>query len=192
MPRAGKRNVVAYSDPAGRVRAVDADTGKLIGAAATPEIPIDLDWARDGSQLLVLYRDSIRILDPEGQKIRRTKLAPGREAVGGTFLAGLDTIVLLLRSERDGSRSSVVFADHVGDEFSKRTIFTGTGRLTGLTVAPNGRRILVGWPRADQWLFIPAMRTNRIEAVGNIRRQFAAGRTSPFPRVEGWCCQARP
>jgi hypothetical protein len=190
-PRTGKRNVLAYADPVGRVRIVDADTGELLGESASPVMPIGLEWNRDGSQLLVLHRNSIRILDPEGNEIRGTKLSRRREAVSGSFLPGLDTIVLLLRSERSGGRSSIVLADHVGDEFSKRAIFTGSGRLTGLAVAPNGRRILVGWPRADQWLFIPTMRTNRIEAVGNIRRQFSAGRNGPFPRVDGWCCQAR-
>ena len=190
-PRAGKRNVLAYADPTGHVRIVDADTGELLGAARSPAAPVDLDWTRDGSQLLVLLRDSIRVLDPEGDEIRRAKLSRSREAVGGAFLPGRDTIVLLLRSERSGARTSVVFVNHVGDELSKRTIFTGSGRLTGLAVAPNGRRMLVGWPRADQWLFIPTKRTNRIEAVGNIRRQFGTGETEPFPRVEGWCCQAR-
>lgn len=190
-PRAGKRNVLAYVDPAGGVRIVDSDTGKLLGAAQTPRMPVDLDWTRDGSQLLVLYGDSIRILDPEGHEIRSGRLAPGQEAVSGAFLPGSETVVVSMRAENGRPRGKLALAAPFGNEFSKRTIFTGSGRLTGLAVAPNGRRILVGWPRADQWLFIPTTRTNRIEAVGNIRRQFEAGANGAFPRVDGWCCQAR-
>jgi hypothetical protein len=189
-PRAGKRNVLAYADPAGRVRIVDVDTGAVIAGAASSEAPVALAWARNGSELFVLHRHSLQVLDGRGRELRRTKLGPGREAVDGSVLPGRDTFVLLVRSPGGRSQGSVVLADHVGKEFSKRTIFTGSGRLTGLAVAPNGRRILVGWPRADQWLFIPTMRTSRIEAVGNIRRQFAAARSGSFPRVDGWCCQA--
>ena len=84
----------------------------------------------------------------------------------------------------------MVFGAPHGDDVLKRTIFTGSGRLRGLTVAPNGRQILVAWPRADQWLFIPTLYTNRIEAVDNIRRQFSEPGAAGFPRVAGWCCQA--
>ena len=94
-PRAGKHNVVAYADPAGLVRIVDADTGELLGAFGRGEVPVSLDWSRDGTQLLVLYRDSVRILDPEGRELRRTNLAPAEMAAYGSFLPSLDTIVLL-------------------------------------------------------------------------------------------------
>jgi hypothetical protein len=54
--------------------------------------------------------------------------------------------------------------------------------------SPSGRRLLVPWPEADQWLFL-STDGGRIAAVANIRRQFAAGpRRSAFPDAVEWCC----
>jgi hypothetical protein len=48
--------------------------------------------------------------------------------------------------------------------------------------SPNGRRLLVPWPDADQWLFLDAD-GGRVAAIGNIARQFG-GRA----RTVEWCC----
>jgi hypothetical protein len=55
--------------------------------------------------------------------------------------------------------------------------------------SPDGRRLLVPWPEADQWLFVSPARAGHVGAVANIRRQFAPGRRSgPFPDAVEWCC----
>jgi hypothetical protein len=66
-----------------------------------------------------------------------------------------------------------------------RTIFRGSG-LASLTASPNGRWLLVTWPRADQWVFVGP--GGRLRAVADITDQFRS--RSGFPRVEGWCCAA--
>jgi hypothetical protein len=70
----------------------------------------------------------------------------------------------------------------------KRVLFTAPGRLGGLAWSPDGTRLLVPWPEADQWLFLRPGR-GRLVAVANIGRQFAPGAALPaFPRSVQWCC----
>jgi hypothetical protein len=73
-------------------------------------------------------------------------------------------------------------------------VFVGAGSLTDLAWSPNGRWLLIGWPDADQWLFIRPERPRRVIAVSNVARQFSPGAPAgrgPFPRVSGWCCAPR-
>ena len=65
-----------------------------------------------------------------------------------------------------------------------RRVFAGAEPLDGLAWSPDGRWLLVGWPAADQWVFVRAD-GRRIRAVSNVSEQF---RSRSFPRVEGWCC----
>ena len=69
-----------------------------------------------------------------------------------------------------------------------RLLYTGPGRFGRVAWSPSGRRLLVPWPEADQWLFL-STDGGRIAAVANIRRQFAAGpRRGAFPDAVEWCC----
>jgi hypothetical protein len=55
--------------------------------------------------------------------------------------------------------------------------------------SPDGRRLLVPWPEADQWLFLSVARGGDVGAVAKIARQFARGpRPGPFPDAVEWCC----
>ena len=63
-----------------------------------------------------------------------------------------------------------------------RTLFTGPGRFGAVAWSPTGRRVLVPWPPADQWLFLSGD-DGRAAAVANITRQFG-----PAASVE-WCCR---
>jgi hypothetical protein len=63
-------------------------------------------------------------------------------------------------------------------------VFSASGRLERPVWSPDGRWLLVGWPTADQWVFVRAD-GKRIRAVSNVSEQF---RSRSFPRVEGWCC----
>ena len=65
-----------------------------------------------------------------------------------------------------------------------RVVFRTTGRLEGVTSSPDGRWLLVGWPAADQWLFLRADGSG-LRAVSNVSEQF---HSRSFPRVDGWCC----
>jgi hypothetical protein len=62
----------------------------------------------------------------------------------------------------------------------RRVLFSTTGRLGQVVPSPDGRWLLVTWPEADQWLFVPT-NGGRVRAVGNISAQLGSG----FP-VAGW------
>ena len=70
-----------------------------------------------------------------------------------------------------------------------RLLFSGSGRFGRMAFSPAGRRLLVPWPDADQWLFLSTDRPGAFTAVANIERQFAGGphRRASADAVE-WCC----
>jgi hypothetical protein len=74
-----------------------------------------------------------------------------------------------------------------------RSLFSARGPLTGPTWSPDGRWLLVGWPAADQWLFIAAERPDRVVAFDRISEQFDPGGdgAARFPRVAGWILPRR-
>ncbi len=55
--------------------------------------------------------------------------------------------------------------------FGGTTIFSGRGELVGPTWSPDGRWLLVGWPAADQWVFVRADGAS-LRAVANVSGQF--------------------
>jgi hypothetical protein len=72
-------------------------------------------------------------------------------------------------------------------------LFSARGRLTGPTWSPDGRWLLVGWPAADQWLFIQTARPGRVDPFDRISEQFDPGGDGDghFPAVAGWVLPER-
>jgi hypothetical protein len=62
-------------------------------------------------------------------------------------------------------------------------LFFARGRLTGPTWSPDGRWILIGWPAADQWLFVDADKPEHVLPFDAISEQFDSKR---FPQASGW------
>ena len=193
-PRTGDRNVLAYVDRFGLVRIADTDTGKVLGRDFRFHgVPVDIDWTRDGSRLMVLYPDGFRVLDAQGRDRWGSGFGSGREATGGTWTPGTEAMKVVLRERGGPTVSHVVSVARRGDDVVKRTSFTGSGHFRDPVPSPDGQWLLVAWPKADQWLFTGYGESgrSRIDAVANIRRQFGAGPGSRFPTVAGWCCQSR-
>jgi hypothetical protein len=60
------------------------------------------------------------------------------------------------------------------------------GRFAPPVASPDGRWLAVGWPDADQLLFVrTAAGGRRVRAVSNVASQF---RSRSFPAISGWCC----
>jgi hypothetical protein len=61
----------------------------------------------------------------------------------------------------------------------------GVGDFAAPVRSPNGRWLAVGWPEADQFVFVRAVGGRQIRAVSNVSAQF---RSRSFPTIVGWCC----
>lgn len=55
----------------------------------------------------------------------------------------------------------------------------------GAVRSPDGRWLAVGWPEADQLVFVRVRGRRQIHAVSNVSAQF---RSRTFPTIAGWCC----
>ncbi|MGH2926292.1 MAG: hypothetical protein ACRDK1_10025 [Solirubrobacterales bacterium] len=184
-PRAD-RNVLAYVGADHRVRAVDVETGRTLWRSASFGGGVEgLDWSPSG-RLLVVNRSFFVILDQRGRAIAKGPTGGPAEAAA---LAPNGRAIALARWTRAGSELELVSLGSRNIAF--RRLFAGPGRFGDVTWSPNGAWVLLGWPKADQWLFIrPTDR--KVVAVSGISHQFAPGAIGSlgFPGVAGWCCTA--
>jgi hypothetical protein len=130
--------------------------------------PQRLEWSGDGTRLLVVTHEGVRIL-----RAGTGSLAGVERANDAAFRPNSRELALI---RKRGDTSELLIGS--------RVVFRGAGELQGLTWSPDGRWVRVGWPAADQWVFVRAD-GKRIRAVSNVSEQF---RSRSFPRVEGWCC----
>lgn len=191
-------HLLAYVDARAGLRIASADSGATLASspAAGPRVRA-LSWAADGGWLLQVLPRALwlrpvrtsklaqspalgsprRLALPSGTAVRTASFAPRGEAIAA----------LLHRRTGHGGRDEVVVLGPAGGR--PRRLFAISGRLSGLTWSPDGTHLLVGWPAAGQWLFLP-VGGGRIKAVDDIDAAFAPGVRRPgrLPRVAGWCC----
>ena len=120
---------------------------------------------------------SLRVYDDRGRVTARDDPSDSTQDADAAFRPGTHEVAVI----RLHGAQSTVFRLATGDP-----LFNGTGTFDQVTWSPDGRRLLVTWPTADQWVFVPARGPRRVEAVANVSAQF---RSPAFPRVEGWCCE---
>lgn len=204
---------LAYVDAHGALRVLDVGSGRSL-ARATALLGIRLlEWS--GDELLEASRDRLRVRRVDPSQAGAGQAGPGHggaDRTGGAVALGRprqlpvpagevvrdaalapggDRVAALLSGRAAGVRRSelVLFDLRRGGSLRPLTV---PGRLTELAWSPDGRRLLVGWPRFDEWLFLAAGRAEG-KAVTGIARAFAAGnRAAAFPRVAGWCCRGVP
>lgn len=184
----GTSHVLAYATRDGRVHVVDLDARSELWT--TPRIARvrALAFSPDGHLVVLtareirLYRAGRRILF---EKVGRQHLlldvavAPG----GGVVFADYDrkaNATDLVRSSCSTSGACLLIPN--------TQLFRGAGRIGDLTISPNGRWLLAGWPDADQLLFFRLPRVGKVIAVDDVRREFEPGASTPreFPRMAGW------
>jgi WD40-like Beta Propeller Repeat len=188
------RNVLAYVTGAGRLRIVNSETGSLLAAAPAMRRITWMDWADGGRKIFEASPEALR-LRPVRRAGRPSRPAPGEAHLlplpgGATVVdAALAPSRPLVAAavtfwKKHGTYSEVLIF-HAG---SLRSLLRVPGSLGQVEWAPDGRRLLVAWPAADQWLFLP-LGHGRGRAFANVGRAFSPdGRPTSFPRVEGWCC----
>lgn len=188
---------LAYADRGGRVEVIDLDRGRSFWRSGPGERPIQLEWSSDGERLAAVGRRTLRVFDDRGRLLDERALPAGLPAPAArgerpaAFRPGTHELALI-RASRTASQSEVVLFDaQLG---RPRTLYAGPGSFSELAWSPDGRSLLVGWPSADQFLFLrPDLRPDhprRVTAVSNVAPQFSpgAGRAAEFPRIAGWCC----
>lgn len=194
-------HLLAYVDAGQRLRIADTDTGSTLGFVPAAAGVRELAWSHDGSLLLqstprALWLRGVRIskltAGLELGRPRRLPLPPGAEVEAAAFSPRSRAIATLLRrpGQAGTTRSEVVLLDPAGGP--ARRLFAVSGGLADLAWSPDGGRILLAWPAADQWLFVPLDAPGRPQAIGGISAAFSPGARgpAPFPRIEGWCCPA--
>lgn len=181
-------HVLAYVDRRERVNVVAADSGRRLWRTPPLAGVTRLAWAPDGRRLVAVVGGRLYQLDPQRRSFTTaSKTATALASTGVEHVAwsphGRRTLALI-RTGRGGDEVVVV------RRWRERVLFTAPGRLDGLAWSPDGTRLLVSWPEADQWLFLRP-HGGRLVAVANIARQFSPGATRPpFPGAVQWCCAA--
>jgi dipeptidyl aminopeptidase/acylaminoacyl peptidase len=189
-------DALAYVSGAHKLRIVDGETGEELATAPALHRITWMEWGAGGRAILEASPEALRL-----RSVRAPKLSPGPTLGAGRRLplaAGLSVVdaalaprrlavaAVLTRWRKSGTRSSIVLFGPGGGK--PRRLLTVPGSLGQVAWSPDGRRLLVAWPPADQWLFLPAGK-GQGRAVANVSTAFAPGQQSAsFPRVEGWCC----
>jgi hypothetical protein len=127
--------------------------------------------AETGARAATTRSDRERITAPSTGQARGPALSPD-----GRSLAAVSTT-------KDGDQLSLHGSGHT------QILFRARGHLTGPTWSPDGRWLLIGWPAADQWLFIDTLHPRRVVAFDGIGDQFGGHRG--FPTAIGWILPER-
>jgi hypothetical protein len=162
--------VLTYATTGGALVTLDVVTGHVI-ARSPVAAPRSLAWVRGGHRLVALSSRSLTVLDAAGE-VRRTIPLPG--------------VARRLALHPSGERAAVVIGGRVlGVRLTggnPHQLFQGN--VDGIAWSRDGRRLLLGWRDADQWLLLGP--GGRIRALHGVSREL--GSAGGFPRVAGWCC----
>ena len=159
--------------------------GAQLWRSAQVDGATELAWSPDGRRLLVATRGRlVGARPPTGscsRAVAAARVRRRRRRVGAARQADRDRAPTPQRERRRARRTRAAAP--------ARVLFSGPGRFGRVAFSPDGRRLLVPWPEADQWLFLSPARGGHVGAVANIGRQFARGRAAgPFPDAVEWCC----
>jgi hypothetical protein len=181
---------------AGKVRIVNSETAE--GLAAAPALPdlTRLDWGAGGTAILEASPRALRLREVRARKVapgpalgvgRMLPLPSGISLTGAALAPERQAVAAVVTHWREHGTYSEVLVFGPGAE-KPRSLLTVPYSLGEVAWSPDGHRLLVAWPGANQWLFLPVGR-GKPRAVANISRAFSPdGRAASFPRVEGWCC----
>jgi Tol biopolymer transport system component len=178
--RPGAPHTLAWVGANGRIEVRDVDTGVLVWrSTASLGAVTALAWSADGHRLLARGARRVVVLDVTGKRSWRVRLPQGTRVGAAAWAPRGNRIALALR----GATATSVYVTPA-PLVPRQPVFTTTGTLRSLAWSPNGRRLLVRWADADQWLLLsPSVANAPITAIGSISRRFGAP-----PTVQGWCC----
>ena len=167
---------------AGTIVLRNADSGRILWRQAVGFTPTGLSWSTDGRYLAAVSGHKVLVLGPDGT-LKRTVTTLAEGFSDAAFQPSSHRLALSLRTAI-GSEVRVVDVDRPG---RGQLLFAGPGAFGSVVWSPDGRWLLVGWPTADQWLFLHG---SRVRAVANIREQFPRhDHQRPSLQFDSrWCC----
>jgi dipeptidyl aminopeptidase/acylaminoacyl peptidase len=186
-------HLLAFVTASGRVAVINSDSGKLLWTSGTGATPSMLEWSPDRKHLLALDSSGWRVFTPGGKLLTETRVAPAGRPVSASFSPTDDTFALVEAQKGLGPARSSIYLVHGESGRLGKPLLTLPGRVAGATWSPNGRRLLIAWRDADQWLFLDPTRapnSRQVTAVSHVSRQFQPGGQGEgaFPQPRGWCC----
>ena len=165
-------SVLAYADADGSFRLVNVDSGRTLWRTLAGPRPVALAWSSDGSRLAVASARRVRVVGSHGRTLRTVSVPRGRRVSEIAF--GAQRLALVVR----GTGASAVVV--VGGD-GRHVLTRSPGVLEGLAWSPDRRRLLVGWPTGDGWLFLPVGGGSPLVVT-----ELAGDFGGDFPRVLGW------
>ena len=177
--RPGGGFVLTYVDASGAVVSEDVERRIVLWRTRPARPVLQLAWSADGRRLLVRDEHAVEIRTRAGHRFTAVR-ATGSRATASAFRSSLHENTHALAR---GASSQVL---HNGEGGGR--LFSGRGTFRELAWSPDGSWLLVGWPAADQWVFVRAD-GGSIRAVSNVSQQL---RSRSFPRIQGWCCTREP
>jgi len=189
-------NALAYVTGASRLRILDSETGAVLAGAPALKRITWMDWADSGRKILEASKGALRLRPvwrardasrPALGKAHRLPLPPGA-TVNDAALAPQRPLVAVSATywRKHGTYSEIIVYRPGQDP---RTLLSVPGSLWQVEWSPDGERLLVAWPGANQWLFLPLGR-GKGNAIADISKAIApSGRPTSFPELEGWCCR---
>ena len=188
-PRRGGPDIpyqLAYISSGGALIVRDGGTGQTLWTTKPGTIVKQLAWSANGQRLLAVSSDAAVVYNGGG-RLLSSHPAPGRAPIVDAALSPDGRTVAMVLG---GAGGAVNTENAVARHSAVRRELSGMG-LGQVGWSPDGRWLLVSWPAANQWVFIRVAGAPRISAVSRISQQFAPGKHTAFPRLDGWCCTAQ-
>jgi hypothetical protein len=168
--------VLAYATAGGAIETVDVTTGGTVWRTRSAA-PRSLAWSRNARRLVALSSRSVTVLSASGS-VLSTAAVPGPARQLALHPSGRRAAVVV-----GGAGGTRVLDVPLGGTGRPRRLFQGD--VAGLAWSRDGRRLLLAWRDADQWLVLG--RDGRVRrALHGVSAEL--GSAGGFPRVAGWCC----
>ena len=163
-----------------RVTVVDVQTGRILWRRPLAGgSPVELAWSANGVRLLAATRRGLFVFGEDGSVPFDLSVGAAPFQAAALAPSGGSTVF----AQEAGRRSQLWVVPRIRpDGNAARRLFSGSGAFADVAWAPDGRWVVVGWPEADQWVFVRANGAG-ISAVANVSEQL---RSRSFPRIEGW------
>jgi hypothetical protein len=177
--RPNSDRVLTYATAGGAIETVDVITGRTLWRARNRAAgaPLALGWSRHHRRLAVLRSRSLTVRGAGG-RVLNTAAVPGSARQLALHPSGRRAAVVV-----GGAGGTRVLDVPLNGTGRPRRLFQGD--VAGLAWSRDGRRLLLAWRDADQWLVLG--RDGRVRrALYGVSAEL--GSAGGFPRVAGWCC----